>query len=275
MLKLSVNPEKYVKTQARSLQIVKCLINDDWQEGSLAYIIVVRQHKTLNLTVGIFVIDVYCLGLKETAFEFNIPPDELKNLTPDLNWEECDYALVHNIIYGGIDYAEDFGFRPHKDFQVTKFLLENDDDNIEFIDMEFGREGKPCFIISPDDDPVDVKNTISTLERNAGQGNFEILFSEDEGWDDDDDPDEYLDEHFNLDEMTKVTTELNLSYNEVFRTQAEVKSLMDYPLAQDYEITWDPIENKYNLFDNQEQKREYLKFHKLITHDDAAELIIP
>lgn len=274
MLKLNMNPEKYIKTQARMLPIVRCLINGDWKDGGIAHIIVIRQHKTLHLTLGVFLVDLCCLGLKDTFFEFNIQPDELDNFIPDVDWEECEYTLAHNIIYGGIDYAEDFGFRPHKDFQVTKFLLEDDDDQIEFIDVEFGIEGMPCYAISPFDDPVKVKNTIATLERKAGPGNFTVISLNDfdEDVDDEDLDDEW--EEDSEDEIIKMTTELNLSYDQAFRTPEEVENLMEYPIEQDYEITGDIIESKYNRFDSNEQELEYIRLHGLVIHEQEAELAI-
>jgi len=44
-------------------------------------------------------------------------------------------------------FAEDNDFKPCKDFELTKNILEEDDEKIELIEYEFGKDGKP-FVIS-------------------------------------------------------------------------------------------------------------------------------
>lgn len=65
---------------------------------------------------------------------------------------EIDYNLAHNIIYGGNEYAEEHGFKIHKDFEkLTQYILEVDDDKIPLIDVEFGKDGKPLVIENKED----------------------------------------------------------------------------------------------------------------------------
>ena len=63
---------------------------------------------------------------------------------------DCDPMLAQNIIYGGVEYAEDLGFEPDKDFNITQYLLD-DVASLEFIDVEFGKDGKPFLITGPYD----------------------------------------------------------------------------------------------------------------------------
>ena len=85
--------------------------------------------------------------------------------------EECTYEIAHNIIYGAIAYAEDLGFSPHSDFKIASYILEEDDDEIELIEFEFGREGKPCFVSGPYDN---VQKIVNTLDRSVGNGNYDL-----------------------------------------------------------------------------------------------------
>src|SRR5476651_1816007 len=118
-----LSPVNYIKTQARSLPIFECLISEDWESQGICNIIVSRRHKTGNFTVGIYLVDLYCLGVKNAMYEFNIDPEEYEYLTENSgDLEECEYVLAHNIIYGAIEFADDFGFQPHKDFAIAKFI---------------------------------------------------------------------------------------------------------------------------------------------------------
>ena len=188
-----LSPEKYIKTQARSLPVAECWISEGWQSHGICNIIVARRHKTGNITAGVYLVDLYCLGVKDTTCHFNLDPEGyefLKDSCGDL--EKCKYVLVHNIIYGAIEFAGDFGFGPDKDFEIAQFILEEDDENVELMDIEFGHDGKPFYVQGPRDNQAKVNQIKNTLLRTAGKGNFDVLecLSGDDDFDVDDDFDE-------------------------------------------------------------------------------------
>ncbi len=152
-----LKPANYIRKVARKLPIVHCKINDDWQEGGLVSILIARERLNGKLIVGAYLIDTYCLGLKNTFFRYGLLPPEFEELE-QMYFSgsgqvgiDCDPMLAQNIIYGGIEYAEDLGFEPDKDFHITQYLLD-DVEEIEFIDVEFGKDGKPFLITGPYDD---------------------------------------------------------------------------------------------------------------------------
>lgn len=172
VIQLPATPENYIKTRARKLSVGKCYINKGWAESGFASIVVSRNHINGNFTFAVYLVDLYCLGVKDTFYDFNVNTEftELLNkLEGQQEMEEIEYALAHNIIYGGVEYAEDLGFKPHKDFAVSQYLLEEDDDRVELIDIQFGMNGKPAILLGKEKHPA---NVIATLERTVGKGNF-------------------------------------------------------------------------------------------------------
>ena len=158
---------------ARRLPIVECWINPDWQSDGYASIIVARQHKNGNYTVGTYLVDIFCLGLKQTDFMVNGMEEDyrflLENLFEVQAGQAVGYSLVHNIIYGGIAYADDLDIKPNKDWVLTQYILADDDDEIELIELEFGRDGQPFFFCGPYDKPTEI---LAKLEKAVGRGNF-------------------------------------------------------------------------------------------------------
>ncbi len=69
-----LSPENYIRKKARTLPIRECLINSSWEDSQMANIYVVRNHVNGNVTVGLFLVDLLCLGIKDTFFLFNTPP---------------------------------------------------------------------------------------------------------------------------------------------------------------------------------------------------------
>ena len=171
----ALSPKSYLRQgNARKLPIVECWINGDWQEQGFASIVVARQHKNGNYTYGSYYVDMLCLGLKQTSYFVNEIPMEYQELVDGHLFQlqekmAVDYVLVHNLIYGSIAYAEDLGFKPDKDWGFSQLVLEEDDDRIELLELEFGRGGKPYFIPGPYDN---VGQILLQLEKSVGRSNF-------------------------------------------------------------------------------------------------------
>jgi hypothetical protein len=141
-----LSPENYIRQRARTLPLYECLINPDWESNKMANIVITRHHSNGNFTMGFYMVDLLCRGVKDTFYIFNESEskyNEIKEeVTIDEGWIPIDYTLAHNIIYAGIEFADDFGFKPHKDFiQVTRFILEEDNDDIELMEIECGHDG--------------------------------------------------------------------------------------------------------------------------------------
>lgn len=141
-----ISLERYVRENGRKLAMGRCfriaVPGENKQE-----IIVTRQKKNGALFAGFYLIDMGYLGLTET-FLLEFPgyevflesvQDKLEHLT---FMEEIDPLLAQNIIYGGVEWAEEAGFLPHKDFRYTEFLLD-DVEGLDYIEVEFGLNDGP------------------------------------------------------------------------------------------------------------------------------------
>ena len=199
-----LSPINYIRTKARTLPLYDCWINTDWKEGSQASCIVSRKHSNGNVTYCFYYVDLLCLGVKFTHFVFNVPllqfEDFLAQTAEEISMELVEYGLVHNIILAGIEFAEEYEFKPCKDYTaVTQYFLEEDSDDIELMEIECGGdEGLPVYLYSSSTITPHEKNRIIThLERTAGPDNYALL-DEDDIADEADDFDEDFDDHENI-----------------------------------------------------------------------------
>jgi hypothetical protein len=189
-----LSPENYIRKKVRSLPIYECLANSEWKEQGVAHVVIARKHTNGNITACMYLVDLFCLGIKNTQYFFNIPETEYQEMKENMEhivFEPISYTLAHNIVFAGLEYAEDYGFKPHKDFtSITQFMLEEDTEDVELIEIECGKNGKPFYVNGPYEDQAKINQTIAQLKRTAGIGNFdfEIIdeddnFSEDEEFD--------------------------------------------------------------------------------------------
>ncbi len=248
------SPESYIRQRARTLPIHECRINSEWEENGTAIIAVARKHTNGNFTVGLFLVDLLCLGVKDAQYFFNIYPSEYKELI-EYREEIADmipvgYELIHNIVYAGIEFAEDYGFKPHKDFSVAQYILEEDSDDIEFLEINCGSKGKPFYVRGPLDSDLKFNQVIAQLEKTAGRGNYGFANRQpdedwdedwDEEWDDDIEEDDFMNDDFLddglWDEFPDDPFDVELDFNEkdiqnssVFQFKIQIKDTSKPPV---------------------------------------------
>ena len=164
--------------KARSYPISHCYITSDWKEGGACNIYLLRQRPDSMYVLGGYLIDLYCLGLKNTLYQTEITYGEIEDRmlnNPNEKIIEIDIDKAHSIIYGGIDYAENLGFAPHKDFKCSKYILKPREE-VTFDDsIEFGNEGKPFYISGPYDSEEKINRILRHLEERVGKDNFYYL----------------------------------------------------------------------------------------------------
>jgi hypothetical protein len=185
----ALSPKAYLlKGMARKLPIHSCWVTKNWEKVKKINVIVSRQHVNGNFTVGFFLVDLLCTGVKDSFFRINVTPAEFSMLMERLRNEEatidtCSYELAHNIIYEGLEYASGLGIDPSADFALSSLILEEDSDDIPLIDIPLGEGGKPLLILHPGDK----RNTYyqQQIENRLKPGEYHIVTSgEGDDWDD-------------------------------------------------------------------------------------------
>lgn len=192
-----LSPENYIRLKARNLPIHECWLNTSWKESGTATILIARKHANGNITVGSYIVDLLCQGVYETNYAFNMEVDSYNELRDAMAEEfettQVSYELVHNIIFAANEFAAELGLKPSKIFTATsQYILKEDTDDIELIDIECGRDGKPLYVVSHDHTNSQRNLIISQLEKAVGKGNFTVI--------DKMDTDEYEDEELEEDD---------------------------------------------------------------------------
>lgn len=167
----TLSPGKYVQAKARTWPVYKCMVNKNWKETQTAHVWVMRRHSNSNLTVGVYHVDLLCTGIKDTIFFFNTPEQvffEQFNAQL-LDCVEVNYNLAHNIVYAGHDFALEFDIPPHRDFETTRFILEEDSNAVPLVEIPVGANGIPHLVVEKSGQYAEI---LTRLQQYAGEGNF-------------------------------------------------------------------------------------------------------
>ena len=179
MNKNKFSPKKYIIEKGRVIPISQCLIADGYDDMGLTICLIIRKQPSGKYMFANFMIDRYCLGVKSAFCNCNFDDKQLEEIKQRMQSageiEEVDPTYFHNLVYAAIDFAEENGFKPDKDFALAEKILDPDliDDGID--DIEVGDNGKPIFINGPYDN---VDSIIATLNRNVGEGNYDIIIGD-------------------------------------------------------------------------------------------------
>lgn len=177
-----ISIENKIKQRGRTWEIGDCYIcRESLMNEGEGDIIVTRKHKGGKITVGCYLIDRWCTGVKDTFYNAMLDEyeyDKFLQKVSGLGIEKVDYVEAHNWIFGAVEYAAEAGIKPHKDFAVTKYLLEDDEDErIPIIEYEFGDNGKYHLVCHTQQE---ANKYLPALERNIGTGNFLITIGVDD-----------------------------------------------------------------------------------------------
>ncbi len=166
------------------LPVAQCLVdvnfanvllrNETNEAGGLGLVMVTRSKGYNRFVAATYLIDYWCLGVKDAMPPRNCNDSQYKNLVENaysqfLGYEEISLEQAQALVWGAIAYAKTLGFEPHRDFEQSKAHL---GESTSEIGLKFGRNGEPCYVEGPYDNTTKI---INTLRNSVGDGNFDFL----------------------------------------------------------------------------------------------------
>src|SRR5262249_42995282 len=163
--------------RAASAPIHECLAPDRLFEDGMGNVTISRKLPSGLLGISFFLLDIYCLGVKDAFFRTlseleyraylrNNPPGGFENMSP---------ACMGKLVEDAEDYARDLGFSPHPDYQLAKKIFGDIDKSQCAAVFEFGKDGKPFFFAGPNDTPAKSRKIIETLANRCGPDGFHYI----------------------------------------------------------------------------------------------------
>ena len=164
--------------------IHECLVPSTLFESGIGTLLASRKTATGQFATAVFLVDVFCLGIKDAFFDV-LGIDEYEGRLKSgliASHGEGVHTNMHpscfkKLILGVVDYAGAVGFRPHKDYQRTILLLEAIDPTACPERFEYGHEGKPFYIRGPSESLSQAKRIVEHLDQRCGTGNFNMLIT--------------------------------------------------------------------------------------------------
>lgn len=162
--------------------IHECLVPNSLFETGIGNVIVTRRTQAGSIAISAFIVDVFCLGVKNALFkvssEFeyeNTVKPRLIEVHEDQSFEKVHPSCARKLIEGAIHYAKEIGFSPHRDYKDAKGIFGNIESDVCPVKYIYGNEGMPFYIRGPNESETQAKRIVDQLHKKCGDGNYNYL----------------------------------------------------------------------------------------------------
>lgn len=164
---------------AAKYPILDAWISDNvWNDG-IGAVLVSRQLPNTFVAVAVFLVDRYCLGVKNAYADilgrFSYDSKYVRQQRNRFPAQDVEPAKARKLVEDAVAYAQKLGFPPHPDYQTARLIFGDIDASACHETFEFGKNGKPLFIAGPNDTPARSRQIVNTLTRACGPGGFHFL----------------------------------------------------------------------------------------------------
>lgn len=174
-----LSEKSLIRDRMRKLEFGPCYISSGLEAGEI-FIIVSRKHKGGRLSFCTYLVDTYCMGVKDTYWETRMEESEFYGHIEDVKQrdkgiKECSYTEAHNRIWGAIAFAKEAGITPCRSFNMAQYFLAEDDESVPLIEYKFGKDGKHFLVANSQ---AELNHYYPVLKHNLGD-DFNYMVRED------------------------------------------------------------------------------------------------
>ena len=133
--------------------IIACLIPEELWENGIGQLILARRMPDGRVAAAIFLVDTYCLGVKNALCKLLAPAhyrEHIEGLKRNLgDYREVAPEYLAKLVSDAVAYARALGIEPHPDYRVASLLLGGIDASQCFETFQFGKDGNPYYVRGP------------------------------------------------------------------------------------------------------------------------------
>ncbi len=156
--------------------IMECIMGQTLESRGLGPVIIARCISPGEILLSNFLVDRYCLGVKNCFAQFVYPSQYQEMLdgmaARGLEFKRIDSPSARRLVEDAVAFAARYDFKPHPDYRTAKLIFGDIDASAGKQLVEMGRDGKPFYISSPFESERDSMEILSKLGAASGQDGF-------------------------------------------------------------------------------------------------------
>jgi hypothetical protein len=163
--------------RAAQAPIQCCMLTEALFDAGIGTLIVARGATPDHLAFGSFLLDVFCLGIKDVMFD-SLDSDEFDTYVAVADagsrLAPVDPSDARKLLRDLAVWSQSIGFPPHRDFAAVGRIFGDVSANESEADFPFGCDGKPLYIPGPFESATVIRRRIEQLQKHLGDGGFEF-----------------------------------------------------------------------------------------------------
>src|SRR6266849_5532815 len=141
--------------RAAHAPIQHCFLTESVFDVGMGTLVLARGATLHHFAFSMFLIDVFCLGIKDVMFE------SVESEVFEMYMDATDAGSPQSI-----------GFAPHRDFAAVERVFGDVSADTSDAVFRFGRDGKPVYIPGPNDTAHLIQRRIEQLQKYLGDDGF-------------------------------------------------------------------------------------------------------
>jgi hypothetical protein len=161
---------------AAKFPIASCLMPSQLFETGIGNIVIARRLPSGLLACGLFLVDTFCLGVKDAVF-LEMEEDQLTDHLGAHGDAFVDLApsCARKLVRDAVAYAADLGLSAARTYGTVEPIFGDVDADTCADAFTFGKDGKPLFIQGPHDTPARIRAIALSLRNRLGVDAAELL----------------------------------------------------------------------------------------------------
>lgn len=154
-----------------------CLAQDSIFETGVGMVFLSRKTGARELALSGFLVDAYCLGVKDAMFR-ELDEDEMDELLDEIGatapLAPVDPPYARKLLRDAAAYAQSLGLPPHPDYTTVESLFGDVAADACDVEFEFGCEGHPLYVPGPGESATQIRRRIERLRQRLGDDGFDF-----------------------------------------------------------------------------------------------------
>ena len=166
--------------EAARAPITTCLVGGTIFQEGIGWVILARTLPSGTVGASFFLVDAWCLGIKDAFFR-TLPrgafEENLERYQPQQSMENAPSAYALRLLQEAAAYASAFGLAPSDGYAKAALIFGDIAPSADtFV---FGQNGKPMFVSGPNDSPARIRRIMAALAESAGADGYEYVLGVD------------------------------------------------------------------------------------------------